>query len=350
MNMKARLFRSPFEQLNLFLPFVFLLFCLTEIFSGNRELWQYRDFMKYVQDLIFFNGLHVCLTFIFLASTVSGRNVLELFFVQTGKLGVLKVLIVFFGSVFIYYFVHTRYTNTDAGFILFYLALAAVRRKHDLGQSKGLLRIANRKFVFNYPEYNNDKLFQKIQSFEHHCINIFYFTSLMSIISYFDFGINFGTWERSIFLISFWSSMALAAIITICALNSPSDLRFWKTIYSARFYLKALGPYSAIAAYLGASVHGIEYVFVTDKILHSEQSENKLIPKVGSILVVISIILFGFAFIRYPELFLPSANTDSFVPLVSFSAGIIITHFYVDYLIFTPKHDYSKPLLKILSK
>lgn len=306
--------------------------------------------MKYVQDLIFFNGLHVCLTFIFLASTITGRNVLRSFLVETGNIGLLKVFIVFWGSVFIYYFVHTHYTNTDTGFILFYLALAAVRRKHDLGQSKGLLRITNRKFVFNNPDANENKLFQKIQKIEHHSINLFYFTSLAAILSYFDFGLQFGSWKSLIFLISFWSSIGLAAIVTVCALQSPIGLRFWKTIYSARFYLKALGPYSAIAAYLGASVHGLEYVFVTDKILNSEKNENQLIPKIGSVLMIIAIILLGFAFIRYPELFLPSANKDTFVPLVSLSAGIIITHFYVDYLIFTPQHEYAKPLLKILSK
>lgn len=347
--MKIRLFRSPFEQINLFLPAVFLVASLYEFFSGYRNLWQYQDIMKYVQDLVFFNGLHVCLTFIFLVSTIAGRTTLVRFVDQAGKIGITKVAIVFVGSALIYYFVHSRYVDGDFGFVLFYLVLAALRRKHDLGQSKGLLRIANRQFIVNNPQFNSDKKFQIIQLIEHYAINTFYFTSLISVITYFDLGISFSTWVKPAFQVSFWSSILLAVTVTVCALASPSSLRFWKFAYSARFYLKVIGPFSAISAYAGASVHGTEYVFVTDKILHAEYKSNRLIPKLASLVTAIVIVLLGFAFIRYPELFLPSANKVFSVPLVSIAAGIILTHFYVDYLIFTPKHEFSKPLLKILS-
>ena len=89
-----RLFRTPFDQLNLAIPVVFLTIALAGYLSGSRSLWQYQDYLKYVQDIIFFNGLHVCLTFIFLGTTVSGREAVSLFIKNAGYFGIAQFLMI----------------------------------------------------------------------------------------------------------------------------------------------------------------------------------------------------------------------------------------------------------------
>lgn len=345
-----RLFRTPFEQLNLAIPAVFLALALAEYFSGSRSLWQYQDFLKYMQDLIFFNGLHVCLTFVYLGATASGREAIGLFIKDAGRFGLARIGFVFIGSVAIYYLTHTYYRSGSTVFALFYIGLTAVRRRHDLGQSKGLLRIANREFIRQNPNSTEDTVFKRAQLFEHYLINSFYFTSLVSIITYFDYGVDLGAWSKPIFRISFTLSMLLAGGVSICALISPKGTRLWKFIYSLRFYLKAFGPFSAIAAYAGAAVHGTEYLFVTDKILKSERRQNRLLISISTLFATILSVFIAYALIRYPELFIPSISNRDALPLISVAFGIIITHFHLDHLIFTPKYQFARPLLKTLSE
>lgn len=345
-----RLFRTPFDQLNLAIPVVFLTFAIAEYFSGSRSLWQYQTYLKYVQDIIFFNGLHVCLTFVYLGTTVSGRQAVSLFIKNAGYFGIARVGLVFFGSAGIYYFTHANYRNGTLAFALFYIALTALRRRHDLGQSKGLLRIANREFVRQNPYWDNDAGFRRIQQLEHYFIKAFYFTSLTSVITYFDYGIELGAWTKLTFKISLTLSMLLAAGVTACALLSPKGTRLWKFIYSTRFYIKAFGPFSAIAAYAGAAVHGAEYVFVTDKIVQSEKRQGRLLTSIFTLSSIILGAFLAFAFFRYPSFFIPSLSKQDKLPLLSLAVGIVITHYYLDHLIFTPKYQFARPLLKTLSE
>lgn len=345
-----RLFGTPFDQLNLAIPVVFLTIAIAEYFSASRALWQYQTYLRYVQDIIFFNGLHVCLTFVYLGTTVSGREAVSLFIKKAGYFGIARIGLVFFGSIAIYYFTHTYYQNGTLAFALFYIAVTAVRRRHDLGQSKGLLRIANREFVRQNPNWGDNARFHRVQLFEHYLINIFYFTSLISIVTYFDYGIELGAWTKITFKISITLSMLLAAGVTACALLSPKGTRLWKFIYSTRFYLKAFAPFSAIAAYAGGAVHGTEYVFVTDKIVQSEKRRQRLLTSMMALSVVVFSSFLGYTLVRYPELLAPSLSKRDAVPLVSVAFGIIITHFHLDHLIFTQEYQLAKPLLKTLSE
>ncbi len=343
-----RLFRSPFEQINLILPVILLGFAALEFFSGNRDLWRYSDFLKYIQDIVFFNGLHVCLTFIFIASTAAGRESYGLFIKKMGTFGLFRIGLVFFGSIFIYYYVHAVLPTGSVGQAAFYLGLAALRRKHDLGQSKGLLRIANKQLPANS---NPEKWFNfnRIQLFEHHLINTFYFTSLAAMITFFNYGVDMGSIGKTIFRISITASLLIAAAISFCAIMSPQGSRLWKLLYSARFYLKTFGPFSALAAYGGAAVHGTEYLFVTDKVIESERRNSRFFLKSPVFIGTLAIVFGTFAAIRYPEFFFPSMNKGDSAALTSIAAGIILTHFFVDFLIFTPKHEFARPLLKVLS-
>jgi hypothetical protein len=346
-----RLFRSPFEQFNLYFPVALLGFALIEYTSGDRSLWRYADFLKYIQDIIFFNGLHVCLTFVFIATTAAGRETYQLFLKQMGALGVFRIAVVFWGSVAIYYYVHTEFMSGSIGQAAFYLGLAALRRKHDLGQSKGLLRIANRNFAAQDAAKSDSKFanFDFIQKAEHYLINVFYFTSLTVVITYFNYGIDLGAYGKLAYQISITASLLIAGALSICALLSPQGTRWWKFLYSARFYLKTFGPFSALAAYGGAAVHGTEYLFVTDKVISSERKQNRFYISSSVFMGTIAIVFFSFAAIRYPEFFFPSMNKNHSTGLTAFAAGIILTHFFVDYLIFTPKNDFARPLLKALS-
>lgn len=342
-----RLFRSPFEQINLILPVVLLAAALFEYILGNRGLWRYSDFLKYIQDIIFFNGLHVCLTFIFIAATATGRESYQLFLQKTGLPGLLRIGLVFVGSIVIYYIVHAHLPVGGAGQAAFYLGLAALRRKHDLGQSKGLLRIANRQLFHSMSK--QDQGFERIQKAEHYLIKTFYFTSLVVVLTYFNYGIDLGFYGKYAYYISITLSLAIASALTICAILSPKGARLWKVLFSARFFLKTFGPFSALAAYGGAAVHGTEYLFVTDKVIATERRERRFFLSSPIFMGTLAIVFGTFAAIRYPEFFFPSLNKDHSTALTAIAAGIILTHFYVDYLIFTPKHEFARPLLKILS-
>lgn len=345
-----RLFRTPFDQLNLAIPVVFMAAALSEYLIGLRSLWQYHDLLKYMQDIIFFNGLHVCLTFVLLTSTDSGRETMELFIKRFGRLGIFRVALVFFGSSAIYYVLHQYYRTGAIPLAIFYLVLAALRRRHDLGQSKGLLRIANRDFIRSHPELANDKRFLLIQNCEHYFIKVFYFSSLISVITYFDYGIEMGPLKKPIFQASLGLSILLAIGLTVCGLLSPKGTRIWKSLYSVRFYLKAFGPFSAIAAYAGASVHGTEYVFVADKALATERKRGRVLVSLLTLSVIIASAFAAYTFFRYPELFLPSVTKRDTVPLLSVAFGFIITHYHLDHLIFTPKYEFARPMLKLISE
>jgi len=345
-----RLFRSPFEQINLFLPVVLLSASLFEYFSGFRKLWEYENIMKYVQDLIFFNGLHVCLTFVFLFMTRTGFRVTKEFYSTFGKEGFLKILFVFCVTSFSFYLVHVFASSTSLIFILFYVGFTFFRRKHDLGQSKGLLRIMNLKHSREFSDSHQSQSFSIIQKLEHILINLFFYSSLVAILAFFNLADFLGGWKSQVFWSSFVLSLAICFTLSILAILSPNGLRLWKLLYSFRFYIKVLSPFSAISAYAGAAVHGTEYICVTDKILTAEQKDQNLRIKFSEIIYLILTVFVVFSFFRFPELYVDALSETYTAAIISIAVGIIFSHYYVDYLIFTPKHQFAKPLLKILSK
>lgn len=354
---QIRIFRGPMEYINLLFPTILLALAIAEMMSGYVVFWSYSSLIKFVQDILFFNGLHICFTYILAFCTPAGRSATSQFIHEFGAKGLLRIGMVFSGSILIYFYFHQFVEPSSLWQIFFYLPLLMARRKHDLGQSKGLLRIANLQVQKRLTESNVISKFQLIQKWEHHILNIFYWTSTTAVFTFFYYKSTFGKIGQFIFWLTFCVSITLALAISACALMSPQGSRYWKLLFSARFFTKVLSPYSALVSFGGASVHGIEYICVTDKILRNQRRENKkfvwLSPPVISVLLMLTLI--PYAMLHYPDFFLPSLvgeNNDStlYSAFVSVALGLTMTHYFLDHLLFTPKYKFAHPLLKALSE
>ena len=355
MSDQIQLFRKPMEYVNLLFPVILLFFAVSEMLSGRLYLSSYSGLISFMQDVIFFNGLHICFTYIVIFCTPAGRSAAFHYFQEFGKKGLLRIALVFFGSVLMYFYFNQFVQPSSLWQLFFYVPLLFARRKHDLGQSKGLLRIANLQTQKNLKESAAVSKFLLIQKWEHRLIGVFFWTSTIAVFTFFNYKSSLGSIGLYLFWVTFPLSIAIALGLSACALMSPVGTRRWKLLFSARFYTKVLSPYSTLLTFGGASVHGIEYFCVTDKIIRHQRKEKKthilLSPIVFSSLLFVT--LLGYAVLYYPKFYLPSSLAEGetsalYAALVSIALGLTVTHYFLDHLLFTPKYKFAIPLLKAL--
>ncbi len=355
MNSQLRLFRTPFESLNLYFPILLLILSASEIFWGTRLFWSYGNVLQYIQDIIFFNALHICFTFLLLIFPLAGQAAFQNFVSTLGAWGLARVAFVFLGTT-LGYFMFSHFLDPQSGW---QFILAAVftftRRHHDLSQSKGLLRIFNNHVAKSGISISEKQHLKKIQQWETQFIRVFYWASCISTLSFFNVTLIGPKIGPIVFKSSFAIAIGCILGLIICGLQSPRVGSLWKFLYSLRFITKIIGPFSAISAYAGASVHGVEYFCVTDKILEQDKMRNQRSIKNAVLFgFCLFAILIPFALIRYPLVLLPSLNAVSdklwIDLLLGLAAGAIFTHYFLDHLLFTPHYTFAKPLLTTLSE
>lgn len=122
-----------------------------------------------------------------------------------------------------------------------------------------------------------------------------------------------------------------------------------KFLFSMRYLLFPLSFYSPFAIFAGKAVHGLEYYFVTDKILHRS---DKLLRLQTSLFFLVAVIILTVFRTYYMQSFDPTIKENIFLRiLASLSVAFTLLHYYLDRILFQMKKPINKEttgsLLKI---
>lgn len=337
---RFRLFREPFDSLNLSVPILLLLGALTEILFFRGGLTAYSNHIQFLQDFVFFSQLHPAMTYVLLASTVSGRQICQDFLVKFGWGGVARLAFVFTGSAFGYFLLARNVEPQHILYSLFALTFIGARDHHKISQIKGLIRIANA-----HPK--EPETSDWIKRWEPRLIMTFLLPSVAVQFVFFDKSLPWGDWQQPVFKGVFIFSVIFATGLVLLGLISPSRIRAWKAAFSLRHFCKILSPYSVLANFGSGAVHGVEYLGVVDSIVEQDRRKSR------SMVSVLFVVLFGLIMIPYavmtrPEFFLGHDTVDKLYVdiLLSLAVGFGWTHFLMDHFLFSPKYGIGLPFLK----
>ncbi|HRK07405.1 MAG TPA: hypothetical protein PLZ57_06520 [Pseudobdellovibrionaceae bacterium] len=335
---------SFWDKLNLFFPALLILLSILEIVILGRALQtaDHREALRWMQDILFLNYLHIGMSLLFLWGSQSGRQAWNEFKKRGFLRGVGTLLFVFVGATWVSYeFTFGQSAAAQWPALIFTLGLFTLRRHHELGQSKGLLRVLNmRAPEFSKRTYDRERWWIRNLMLS----QILLFAALIWPPFGFNYHVKAAAWV---------GILVCVAGLYRCTFQSADMIQGQKALFNLRFAVKSFLPFSAVASSAGGSIHGVEYLSVTGKLLHPSQ-QVKVRHYVISLLALGLFILLALMILRFPESFgIPDLRISTQIGLrellLSTAAGLAITHYAFDHYFFTPAYAQATPLLSVLT-
>jgi hypothetical protein len=302
----------------------------------------HREALRWMQDILFLNYLHIGMSILFLWGSRPGRQAWEEFKNRGFLRGFGTLLFVFVGATWVSYeFTFGQSSTAQSPVLIFTLGLFTLRRHHELGQSKGLLRVLNM--------YATD-FSKKIYDQERWWIRNLMLSQILlfAALIWPPFGFNFHLKAAA------WVGILISVTgLYRCTFQSAEMIRGQKALFNLRFAVKSFLPFSAVASSAGGSIHGVEYLSVTGRLLQPSQ-RLQVRHYVISLVAMGLFILLALLILRFPESFgTPNAQISPQLSLrefmLSLAAGLAITHYAFDHYFFTPAYTQAAPLLSALT-
>lgn len=343
-SMRPHRSASIWDKLNLLFPAALILMSILEIVLLGRALQStdHREALRWMQDILFLNYLHIGMSILFLWGSRPGRQAWNEFKNRGFRRGVGTLLFVFAGATWVSYeFTFGLPAKAQWPTLLFTLGLFTLRRHHELGQSKGLLRALNMRAP-EFPKMTYDQERWWIRNLMISQILLF------AALIWPPFGFNF-----HLKVVAWIGILLSVAGIYLCTFRTSEVIRGPKALFNLRFAIKGLLPFSAVASAAGGSIHGIEYLSVTGKLLHPSQQIQ--IRNFAMTLAALGFLIFmALMMLRFPgEFGIPnwqiSKNLNLREVMLSTAAGLAITHYAFDHYFFTPAYTQATPLLSTLT-
>jgi len=292
----------------LFFPLLFIIFCLIEIifFSRIFEAADAKSNIAMLQEAFFLNGAHVYMSFAFLMThPVGARWVLHNKFVCFRMIVYVIALALLYNSVSSFY----QYLS-----IYLALGLRFLSIHHNFSQQRGIWLLKNRIDANSIKVVVNSIMI----------LFIFYWSAVR--VFHFDH-------KRTLAV-----GISALLIILIYMFKKNKASSFKDKIFSIRFFIPFLFPFSNLANFGMASVHGMEYVWVQ----HKQESIRK--NRIISVILIISLCILMSLFLHYPEMFqrLTRINTNEFLNssyVLSLSFGLTIGHYFLDHHLYSKKYE-----------
>lgn len=322
------LFSPKIEKINLFFPIPFIIISLIEAFKFTSFRDQnFRDTFSYISLIIFLNYLHVFFTPFFLTVLPGGRK----WFIEKCKLDkshrwIFLVLVIASYR----YFIYPAHQPTLYFDLLFsgFLELFAIY--HNASQTYGLSLLYNKKSI-------EQGRITKEQISKSEKIERMVFYIQFSLITFASIGRRTPLGEgvvRFIMPISLIISFLYLLMIYFQTKSIVSN----KLIYSLRFLLYPLTLNSFIATMGILSFHGIEYLFVTHKLIEKDGGDYRLAGIVFMFLLIFIAIVYSYTYFLSDK----SIYWFPFQYLNSFFSIFILIHYWLDGLLFKSKDKISR--------
>lgn len=219
-----------------------------------------------------------------------------------------------------------------------YFVLIFIPTHHALSQTLGLSLLYNQKGK----NESTEKKIRKYESVERTLlllllVTIFVTTLLKGFTKASDF--TFSEIENT-FSILRWSVFGLSLILVINMFFYPSIIRLKKIIYSARYILWGLVYFTHWGVWGSQAVHGMEYTFVTRKIMSA--SKDGAWKRIGIIAVALVVAI---GLLR--ELFAAAMSQGQSVSLElkiigSISIALSYSHYYLDRKLFQFRYSINR--------
>ena len=318
---------GPFEKINLYLPFLFIAVSLYYLLLGHRQTVDETWAWNIVAAYIFFNASHVGLTFIILLFIPEGQSLVKKSLLQKKPIVVLSIFVLVY--LFSISLLKKQMAFSSPILLLIFFIPVLLLNWHTLKQSFGMLMLYNSKFsrASSAPTFNELKieriLFQSLTG-------LYVIYQFDRIIYKENLLINRHIWLCLIFLASF------ATIYFVFKISFLKN----KKIYILRLLLYPLGMVSPVAAAGIRATHGLEYTFLTTRMISNSTCKNKIKLYIccGSFLLFLTCITMVYSktlkFATFFDHLLPDSSDDFKGLMLTLLFTIEYFHYYLDGLIF----------------
>ncbi len=326
------LFNKKLELINFLIPVIFLFCSLSDLYYGYRYLPAEKVYLRILCQIFLFNGIHVVFTFFFICFSAEFKA----FIVEESRLtnshiikkwcfvfGVFSFFSILLGS---FLFFSKSNSNYLLYFGIYQMLFFYYSFYHGAGQSHGLSMLYTMHFQSktNQPRSVISAKFEKtIKSHIVICITVL--TALVLFKRY-DYCIKGA-------FIFFISILVHLLIILYLIYKDSAHLFKIKLIHFARYLLYPLSFLSPMAAAGLSSVHGMEYVMISEKIFKKGVFKIKW-NQVFIVLVCAVYIVFEITSVLGGLFAIETASTwpNKRFFLISFTIlnAVTLTHYYID--------------------
>jgi|GEM_PF-5751135 len=347
------LFSPGQEVINLALPFFFIPLLFIEITTSHRWVSSELDLGVFLTKMVFLNGIHVIFTFPMLFLLPELRNWLG----AKSKKSYVSLPTHFFAIFSLFAILNLFFPNQNSqnvasvGPWLVVFCLVVYRRYHIAAQTVGLSLIYNRKIEKNWTLSpversqvgRTDKWERRLAYFAF-AMMIFYRMGLPATSAH-----PFGSAK--------WIFSALSFGATFCNLmliwRLPYAKQSNKFYFALRYLFIPLSCYSTVAIWAYEAHHGIEYLFLSQKMVSnsSAQANKRLLPWLGALgVIAIYTVAMLFGLRQSSVLLADYFNPRWFSFIALFTVTTSYLHYYIDGFLFRMRDPvtrrYVLPLLQ----
>lgn len=315
-------------------PIVYLLLISFEILFLQKSLMPSVAYLQILEDIVLLDGLHVVFSFFFLNNLKGSQNYLT----QMSNHGIHLIRRGAFIFILLYILFYIM-DPTQPWIIYLYIPIIfIIPFHHGFQQSKGLL------LVLMKNRFPGMKLLME---------SYFWLLVIRNTLLFIDPKvIPFFKFIQAPFI---WSLLNWTSIILPCLMLLAFYIFIWRNesrdvqIFSLRFLVQLMQPFSLLALYSAGVIHGSEYMYVASKTLSEENKNSGSLKTFFFIAQVTS--LAALAICLWPHYFIPALNlAPGFFPaLRGFGFAVVYTHYVLDHYLYSARYLPSKAyFLKIL--
>ena len=333
---KINLFTPTFEILNLLIPVFFLIFILLDFF-GNIHLLNdlSRIEVSILSNIILLNITHNAFTYVLLTSTSPLKIWLDH---QSGgersfwfkQLWILVGLTLFFTTLL--------YLSAEHKILLlvFNLINFNFAAHHGLAQSFGLSLIYNRELP-----PSAEKI--KIEKSERFLFSLFLYTNLIAGSVYFIFYFKLLKFSQTDFMYFINSASLIILVVSLFMLGHSVyayKKDFWpKWLFNIRYLIWPLTLFSPLAIFATAVIHGLEYGFVSHKMIKNDSFRK---PTIGFAIIGVFIFFALFRIFNYEKIRLYEQLPLWLVIATAISISGSFMHYFLDRRLFKMRHQLNR--------
>ncbi len=341
----AGLFKKWEEVIHLGLPIALLIAIGYDIFFSRNFIYVFdRWTINFLIDVVLLNVTHNAFTYMMLISSPQ----LKVWMVRRGGVGKFwrNNLLLTGGLALAFYFVLAPYSKSPWIYTLFTFINLLIPAHHALAQSYGI------SLLYNYAGRRNRKI-EAVEKRERSIYGWFLGLTLIGLVALF-FNWNGLLAQRfpeigsiRLEVLVAWTLGLLFLLLMGGTISLPKELRATKGLFYVRFLIWALSFISMMAVFATRIIHGIEYLFISRRILSADKILNITISAVLLLLVI------GMGVIRTSGFSYLSERAPLphwVAALTAISTAISFSHYYLDRQLFRMKDAETReivgPLLK----
>lgn len=333
----VRIFKPVDEWINLALPIIFVALAVLEIVFSQTFLSSGFMFESFIVDILFLNITHNAFTYAMILGLPElgpwvknqGGGSSKKFWLKLAALNVVLCI-----GFFLIFFLGWKETYLR---MFFFLITIVFPIHHALSQSFGLSLVYNKKISEDVKAIENkERVISKIFLL-FILIGVLFVTLLIGkVITTQD------PLVKILWIVARAGAFFLAFTLILNMFFYPEKLRALKATFSLRYIVWAFSIFSPIAVAGTKIIHGVEYAFVTRKMISNSRAQHFTWLKIGLILSSIVIVL---AYFRFRVLI--SYQSADALPiwlyiLASASFALTYSHYYLDRNLFQMRYKINR--------